>query len=319
MPESILECLLLIATMIMLNALSQSPGKKLLSIIGASFILCLGVFFKPIVLYAFVIYAAFILVYFTDIFWKRIIYAVIFVFIFQLPLQIYRQFIFDRFGVYALCRQEFSEKAARSTDIKFLAVNGKIMSKDSLHNEILNTLIASGYDTTHPNYVLYAHVTDSITRSNLKNYPYATAYYSFSESYMFFQPGTKMVLHFLNLPNTHILSHTATFEEKVSHLKGRMLTITDLSVLLFSILYSVIILVPFVISLFNKTIRKQYSPFIYLAVMWFLYTAVACGRISQFRYRTTFVWTFTLLIGIVISHIKTNGIKSIFHIHTQTM
>jgi hypothetical protein len=69
--------------------------------------------------------------------------------------------------------------------------------------------------------------------------------------------------------------------------------------------------------LLSKKLRKKYSPLIFLALLWFLYTSVACGRVAQARYHVTFIWAFIMLAGIVYAIIKENGIKSIFITGTE--
>jgi hypothetical protein len=185
------------------------------------------------------------------------------------------------------------------------------MTEDSLRKEIRQVLAAGGYDSTKPNWPLYAHLTDSITKANLKKYPMATAYHSFAESYAYFQPGTKVLLNFQDAFRKTVMmddiDNPATQVQKANSLLSRK-NITAL----FSVLYSVILIFPVLIVLLNKKLRKKYSVIVFFTILWFLYTSVACGRVAQARYHVTFIWTFAILGGIVYSNIRESGIRSLF-------
>jgi hypothetical protein len=316
MPEIFLVFTELAATLVILKAVAATGRKKFMLVAYSSILLCSGIFFKPIVLYAFLLYIGFILVYFRDVFWKRVLYAALFVLIFQLPVHFYRQFIHERFGVYSLTRQEYSEKAGRSLDIKYLVENDRIMDTDSLRQEIKKTLIAGGFNYDKPDYILYAHITDSITSANIKKYPWAFAYHSFADSYNFFHPSPSSFSDFFDIHFSYNAPEDASFIERITrHMTS---SISYIPMLLYSLFYTAVLILPFIISLVNKDIRTKYSPLIYFAVSWFIYSAVLCGRIASIRYRVTFIWTFTVLSGAVYSYIKENGIKSIILHKNQT-
>jgi hypothetical protein len=310
MPEIYMLLFQVWATYILVLAQKADGRKKMLLTIASALILSTGVFFKPILTFTFSLFSLFILVYYKERIWKRILFVILFYAVFQTPLYLYKFYIHHNFGVYALSRQDFSEKAGRSVDIKFIAQNHYPMSEDSLRKEIHGTLIAGGYDSTKPNWALYAHITDSITKANIKKYPLTAAYHSFAESYAYFQPGTRVLLNFQRAFTQTVLMDD--FEDPRAQNQPRK-AITAL----LSILYSAILIIPVLIMLLSKKLRKKYSPLIFLAILWFLYTSVACGRVAQARYHVTFIWAFIMLAGIVYAIIKENGIKSIFITGTE--
>ena len=311
LPETFMIFIQVAATIFIIKASSLKGIKKFGFVSLSSLVLCSGVFFKPVLIYSLALYIIFIFFYFKDSLTYKILYVLLFICLFQTPIHFYRQYLYNKFGVYSLTRQEYSEKAGRALDIKYVAEHGRIMHIDSLRAEIRRTLISGGFDYNHPDYVLYSHITDSISRTNLRKHPYAVAAHSFIDSYMFFQPATGTISDFLNITNYTKIPDHATFDEKITHIENRTSSLTNIVIIFISLMYSLILIVPFFISMINKNVRRMYSPLVYFAVMWFLYTSVAIGRIAQTRYRVTFIWTFAILAGLVYSYIKENGIKSI--------
>ena len=306
MPEMYMLLFQVWATYIIILAQKADGRKKMLLTIVSALILSTGVFFKPILTFTFSLFALFILVYYNDTIWKRILLVILFYAVFQTPLHLYRFYIHHNFGVYTLSRQDYSEKAGRSIDIKFIALNHYPMTEDSLRKEMRFALSAKGYDSTKPNWPLYAQITDSITKANLRKFPLTAMYLSFSESYAYFQPGTRVLMNFQKAFTQTVLM------DDLDNPQAQNKTRKALTALL-SILYSVIMVIPVLIMILSKKLRKKYSPIIFLAVLWFLYTSVACGRVAQARYHVTFIWTFAMLAGVVYSIIKESGIKSIFN------
>lgn len=311
LPEAFMVLAILATTYLIVKASSEYFIKKLLLVITSSIILCIGVFFKPILLYSFIIYIVFILIYFQDNFKNKLLYVLVFLVIFHLPIHIYKEIIYEKFGVYCLARQEFSEKMGRAIDIKYLAENKKVMNIDSLRAEVKYILMLRGYDFKNPDYVLHAQVSDSLVKLYVRKYLPQFIYYSFSESYFFFQPATSIITAFIKNEQQTTRKHFSTFTEQFSFFKKLLLSTENLIIIIFSLLFSMILILPVLITVFNRNLRVQYSPLIYFALFWFFYTSVMVGRIAQARYRITFSWILIILLGIVISYIKNNGWRSI--------
>ena len=311
LPESFMILLITTSVFLIMQAASTKGINTYVLVIASALLLCLGIFFKPILMYSFLLYLGFIFIFFKDTFWKKLVFALIFIVIIQYPVHLFRQYYQHRFGVYTLTSQEFSEKAARAIDIKYLAVYHKVLSTDHHSEEIHRTMIASGYDYNKPDYQLYRHVADSITSANIKKYPFMFVYHSFAESYLFFEPGTKIYSEFFLIKPPEKTGHPATVLEKLVNLLHNSSAMSYLPIIIFSFAYSLLLVVPFFIAIFNASIRKLYAPVIYFACMWFVYTSVLCGRIAQTGYRNTFAWSFTILAGFVCSYIATNGWKNV--------
>ncbi len=311
MPEMYMLLFQVWATYLLVIAQKAEGRKKMLLTLCSALVLSVGVFFKPILTFTFTLFAFFILVYYKDSIWKRMLFVVLFYAVFQTPLYIYRFYIHNQFGVYSLSRQEFSEKAGRSIDIKFLAQNGYPMTDDSVSSELRQALRDGGYDTTKPNWVLYGHITDSITKANLKKYPFTAAYHSFAESYAYFQPGTRVLLNFQKAFSKTVFMDEFDDPKVLSQTKNSVFSRKNITALV-SVLYSALLIIPVLIAIGSKKLRKKYSTIIFLTVLWFLYTSVACGRIAQARYHVTFIWTFAMLAGIVYADIREKGIASLF-------
>jgi hypothetical protein len=311
MPEMFMLLFQVLATYVLVLAQKAEGRKKILLSLLSALLLSVGVFFKPILTFTYTLFVLFILIYYKDNIWKRILFVVLFYAVFQTPLSIYRFYLHNQFGVYALSRQEFSEKAGRSVDIKFIAQNHYPMSDDSLRKELRQALSAGGYDSTKPNWPLYAHLNDSITKANLRKYPFTAFYHSFAESYAYFQPGTRVLLNFQKAFTRTVLSDEFDDPQTASQNNNSIISRKNITALL-SILYSALLIIPVLLVLFSKKLRKKYSQLLFLAVIWFLYTSVACGRVAQARYHVTFIWTFAMLAGIVYATIRESGIRSLF-------
>ncbi len=311
MPEMYMLLFQVWATYILIIAQKAESRKKMLLTLSSALILSVGVFFKPILTFTFTLFALFILVYYKDSIWKRLLFVVLFYAVFQTPLYLYRFYIHNHFGVYSLSRQEYSEKAGRSIDIKFLAQNGYPMADDSVRGELRQTLAKGGYDSTKPDWALYGHITDSITKANLRKYPFTAIYHSFAESYAYFQPGTRVLLNFQKAFTRTVLSDEFEDPKAAGQTHSSVFSQKNLTAL-FSMLYSAILIFPVLIALGSKKLRKKYSVIIFLTILWFLYTSVACGRVAQARYHVTFIWTFTMLAGVVYADIRENGLRHLF-------
>lgn len=309
MPEIFMVLAQVLATFIILRVPGSAARHKIVLAIASALVLCAGVFFKPILLYSFVVFAAYLLIFAGGSLRSRILYAAVFIAVFQIPLSLYRGYIESKFGVRALTRQDFSEKAARSIDIKLLAESGELPSKYAVSREFRSTIYSSGFDTLKPDYLLYARVCDSITSANIRKFPWHMAYYSFANSYMFFQPATKLSIVFLRFKNTRLLPETATVEEKIAHLKERTLSPAYIPVVIYSVVFSAVLLLPFLLFIFHPKLRAKYFPIWFFLVFWFVYSSVLCGRITMARYRVTFAWLIAVVIGLVYSHFtkKQNG------------
>lgn len=317
MPEMFMLLFQVWATYLLVLAQKAEGRRKILLTLLSALLLSIGVFFKPILTFTFTLFALFILIYYKENIWKRILFVVLFYAVFQTPLYLYRFYIHNQFGVYALSRQEYSEKAGRSVDIKFIAQNRYPMSDDSLRKELRQALAAGGYDSTKPNWPLYARLNDSITKANLRKYPFVAFYHSFAESYAYFQPGTRVLLNFQKAFTRTVLSDEFD-DPKVADQNQNPIVSRKNITALFSVLYSILLIIPVLIALISKKLRKKYSQLLFLTVIWFLYTSVACGRVAQARYHVTFIWTFAMVAGVVYSMIREEGIKSVFGIGAKS-
>lgn len=318
MPEMFMLLFQVWATYLLVLAQKADGRRKILLTLLSALLLSIGVFFKPILTFTYTLFALFILIYYKENIWKRILFVVLFYAVFQTPLFLYRFYIHNQFGVYALSRQEYSEKAGRSVDIKFIAQNHYPMSDDSLRKELRQALASGGYDSTKPNWPLYAHLNDSITRANLRKYPFAAFYHSFAESYAYFQPGTRVLLNFQKAFTRTVFSDEFDDPKVTGQNQNSIVSRKNITAL-FSILYSALLIIPVLIALVSKKLRKKYSQLLFLTVIWFLYTSVACGRVAQARYHVTFIWTFAMVAGIVYSIIREEGIKSVFSIGVKSV